>query len=78
MSFDTYADTDISVNNNLSCVSDIEGFEGFEGFEVAGNKQALRKTSKDKYMIRQKLDLINEQRSLDSQLDSFSHYWDFY
>ena len=69
MSFDTYADTDIAVNNNLSCDSDIED---------AGNKQALRKNSKEKYMIRQKLDLINEQKLLDRQLDSFSNYWDFY
>lgn len=68
MSFDTYADIDIAVNNNLSSAS---------GIEVVANKQALRKTSKDKYTIRQKLDLINEQRSLDRQLDSFSNYWDF-
>ena len=47
MSFDTYADTEIDVNNNLSSDS------GIEGFEVVANKQALRKTSKDKYMIRQ-------------------------
>jgi hypothetical protein len=72
MSFDTYADTDIAINNNLS------SYSGIEGFEVVANKQALRKNSKDKYMIRQKLDLINEQRSLDRQLDSFSNYWDFY
>ncbi len=71
MSFDTYADTEIDVNNNLSSDS------GIECFEVVANKQALRKTSKDKYMIRQKLDLINEQRSLDRQLDSFSNYWDY-
>ena len=72
MSFDTYADTDMDVNNNLSSNSDIEGFE------VVGNKQVPRKASKNKYMIRQKLDLINEQKSLDRQLDSFSNYWDFY
>jgi hypothetical protein len=72
MRFDTYADIDMEVNNNLSSDSDIKGFE------VAGNKQAPRKASKNKYMIRQKLDLINEQRSLDRQLDSFSNYWDFY
>jgi hypothetical protein len=72
MSFDTYADTDIDVNNNLSIDS------GIEGFQVVANKQAHRKASKNKYMIRQKLDLINEQKSLDRQLDSFSNYWDFY
>jgi|SaaInlStandDraft_5_1057022.scaffolds.fasta_scaffold575842_1 hypothetical protein len=71
MSFDTYADTEIDVNNNLSSDSDLEGFE------VAANKQALRKAAKNKYMIRQKLDLFNEQRSLDRQLDSFSNYWDY-
>ena len=69
MSLDAYADLD--VNNNLSNDLDIEDFE------MASNKPALRKSSKNKYITRQKLDLINEQRSLDRQLDSFSNYWDF-
>ncbi|HCM46001.1 MAG TPA: hypothetical protein DIS98_00275 [Colwellia sp.] len=40
------------------------------------NKKEIRKAVKDKYIIMQKLDLINEKRSLDRQLNSFSHYWD--
>lgn len=71
MSFDTYAGTEIDVNNNFL------GDSNIRGFKVAGNKQALRKASKNKYMVRQKLDLINEKRSLARQLDSFSNYWDF-
>jgi hypothetical protein len=71
MSFDTYADTEIDVNNNFL------GDSNIKGFEIGGNKQALRKASKNKYMVRQKLDLINEKKSLARQLDSFSNYWDF-
>jgi hypothetical protein len=71
MSFDTYAGTEIDVNNNFL------GDSNIRGFKVAGNKQALRKASKNKYMVRPKLDLINEKRSLARQLDSFSNYWDF-
>ncbi|PKH87231.1 hypothetical protein [Colwellia sp. Bg11-28] len=70
MSFDTYADTKIDVNNNFL------GDSNIKGFEVAGNKKALRKASKNRYMVRQKLDLINEKKSLARQLDSFSNYWD--
>jgi hypothetical protein len=42
----------------------------------SSNKKALKKSADKQYYIRQKLDSINEQRSLDRQLNSFSHYWD--
>ena len=72
MSIDTYDDTDIDVDSNVD-----SGIAGFEIAYSSANKKAIRKTMKNKYHIRQKLDSINEQRSLDRQLDSFSNYWDF-
>jgi hypothetical protein len=70
MNRNIYEDTDIDVDNN----SDIEGFEIAYS---STNKKAIRKTKTNKYHIRQKLDSINEKRSLARQLDSFSDYWNF-
>lgn len=70
MNLDTYEDTDIDVDDN----SDIEGFEITYS---SINRKAIRKIKANKYHIRQKLDSINEKRSLDRQLDSFNKYWDF-
>ena len=70
MNLDTYEDTDIDVDDN----SDIEGFEITYS---SINRKAIRKIKASKYHIRQKLDSINEKRSLDRQLDSFNKYWDF-
>jgi len=72
MSIDTYDDTDIDIDNNVD--TDIDDFEVSYG---SANKKAIRKTMKYKYHIRQKLDSITEQRTLDRELDSFSKYWDF-
>lgn len=72
MSIDTYDDTDIDIDNNVD--TDIDDFEISYG---STNKKAIRKTMKYKYHIRQKLDSITEQRTLDRELDSFSKYWDF-
>jgi uncharacterized protein YdcH (DUF465 family) len=68
MSIDTYEDTD----NNLD--SDIADFE------IAGssaNKKAITKAKKNQYHVKEKLNSINEKRSLDRQLNSFSDYWEF-
>ena len=43
---------------------------------LPNNKKSPKQAVKDKYSFRQKLYSINEQRSLDRQLNSFSHYWD--
>ena len=75
MSIDIYEDTDTNVE-----IDDDSDFEsGIAGFEIAygsGNKKAIKKAAKNKYHIRQKLDSINEKRSLDRQLNSFSNYWE--
>jgi hypothetical protein len=42
----------------------------------SSNTKGSKKSVDKQYYIRQKLDSINEQRSLDRQLNSFSHYWD--
>lgn len=70
MSFDTNTELDLDVDNNLTSSLDLEDFE------VSGNRKSLGKESKNKYIVRQKLDLINEQRALNRQLDSFSSYWE--
>ena len=71
MSVDTYKNTDIDDDLNFDT--------GMASFEVAygsSNKEAMRRTAKHKYHIRQKLDSLSEKRSLDRQLNSFSDYWD--
>lgn len=77
MSIDIYTDTDSEIEMDEDLDLDFE--TGIAGYEIAYgsvNKKAIRKTAKNKYHIRQKLDSINEKRSLDRQLNSFSHYWD--
>ena len=52
---------------------------GIAGFEIAygsTNKKAIRKISKHKNHIRQKLNSLSEKRFLDRQLNSLSDYWD--
>jgi hypothetical protein len=51
----------------------------YEDTDIAhgsSDKKYFRTAAKYQYHIRQKLDSINEKRSLDRQLNSFSHYWD--
>lgn len=72
MNIDTYADTDIDDD-------DLNFDTGIAGFEIAygsPNKKAMRKTAKQKYQLRQRLDSLNEKRFLDRELNSFSDYWD--
>ncbi|KXJ49907.1 hypothetical protein [Cognaticolwellia aestuarii] len=71
MNIDTYADTDIDDDLNFDT--------GIAGFEIAygsTNKTAMRKTAKQKYQVRKRLDSLTEKRSLDRQLNSLSDYWD--
>jgi len=72
MNINIYDDTDININNNFD--------SGIAGFEIAygsTNEKAIGKAMKKKYRIKQKLDSINEKRSLARQLDSFSNYWEY-
>lgn len=68
MSIDTYEEID----NNLD-----SGIAGFEIAYSSANKEAIRKAKNNQYHVKQKLDSINEKRSLDRQLNSFSDYWEF-
>ena len=71
MNIDTYDDTDIDDDSNFDT--------GIAGFEIAygsTNKKAIRKTAKQTYRIRQRLDSLSEKRYLDRQLNSLSDYWD--
>ena len=72
MSINTYGDTDIDIDNNLD-----SSIAGFEIADCSANKKAIRKTKNNQDHVKQKLDSINEKRSLDRQLNSFSDYWDF-
>lgn len=77
MSIDIYEGTDTDVEIEID--DDLDFGSGIAGFEIAygsGNKKAIRKAAQNKYHIKQKLDSINEKRSLDRQLNSFSHYWE--
>lgn len=71
MNIDTYDDTDIDDDSNFDT--------GIAGFEIAygsTNRKAIRKTAKQTYRIRQRLDSLSEKRYLDRQLNSLSDYWD--
>lgn len=71
MNVDTYESTDIDDDFNVDT--------GIAGFEIAygtANIKAIRKSSKQKSHIRQKLNSLSEKRSLDRQLNSLSDYWD--
>lgn len=72
MSINTYEDTDIDIDNNLD-----SGIAGFEIAYSSANKEAIRKAKNNQYYVKQQLDLINEKKSLDKQLNSFSDYWEF-
>jgi hypothetical protein len=77
MNNDKSESTNREINSHSDFDSAIADFEIDYGSVIhLKNKKEIRKAVKDKYIIRQKLDLINEKRSLDRQLNSFSHYWD--
>lgn len=77
MNIDKSESTDIEINSNSGFDSAIADFEmDYDSVISLNSKKAIRKAVKDKYITRQKLDSIHEQRSLDRQLNSFSHYWD--
>tara|TARA_R110001583_G_scaffold561_4_gene4985 strand:- start:11452 stop:11688 length:237 start_codon:yes stop_codon:yes gene_type:complete len=77
MNTDTYEDTDIDIDENLIFSSGIAGFEIAYG---TTNKEMIRKnikkTAKQKYHTRQKLDSIHEKRTIEKEQNSFSDYWD--
>ncbi|PKI16577.1 hypothetical protein [Colwellia sp. 12G3] len=77
MNSDKSESTDIEINSNSGFDSAIADFEmDYDSVMSLNSKKAIRKAVKDKYITRQKLDSIHEQRSLDRQLNSFSNYWD--
>lgn len=77
MNSDKSESTDIEINSHSGFDSAIAAFEIAHGSVIPpNNKKVLKQAVKDKYSIRQKLDSINDKKSLDRQLNSFSHYWD--
>jgi hypothetical protein len=68
MSIDTSEDADIDIDNNLD--------SGIADFEIAGSS-TNKKAKNNQYHVKEKLNSINEKRSLDRQLNSFSDYWEF-
>jgi hypothetical protein len=71
MNVDTYESTDIDNDFNFKT--------GIAGLEIAygsTSKKKMRKTSKHKNQIRQKLNSLSEKRFLDRQLNSLSDHWD--
>ncbi|SEK42839.1 hypothetical protein SAMN05216262_101337 [Colwellia chukchiensis] len=71
MNIDSYADPDIDDDLNFDT-----GIAGFEIAYSSSNKTVMRKTAKQKYQTRQRLDSLNEKRFLERQLDTLSDYWD--
>jgi len=74
VSIDTYDDTDFELENGLIVDSEIEALESSMGF---GNRSDTKKTARRKYLIKKKLELLEEQRTLNKHLNSFCDDWDF-
>jgi len=65
-------DTDVEIDD-LDFNSDLYGTE----IDHASlNKKARRKAAKEKYRIREKLYSLQEQKTIERELNSFSPYWD--
>ncbi|MBU2869705.1 hypothetical protein [Colwellia sp. E2M01] len=71
MDTDTYEDTNIETDSNVNLTS-----VDIDLSAESASKKSVRLQSREKYFTRQKLDVINEQKSLDRQLNSFSDHWD--
>ncbi|MBA6232036.1 MULTISPECIES: hypothetical protein [unclassified Colwellia] len=71
MNIDTCENAGIGSNSNFN--TSITGFEISNG---SANKKEISNIAKQKYLIKEKLDLLNEKRFLDRQLNSLSDYWD--
>jgi len=77
MNIDAYADTDTDTDINIDDDSNFNtGIASFEIDSGSTNKKAIRKTTKQNYQIKQRLDSLNEKRFLDRELNSLSDYWD--
>ncbi|AOW76348.1 MAG: hypothetical protein ACI9O3_001068 [Colwellia sp.] len=71
MNIDTYESTGIGSNLNFN-----PGITGFEVTSVSANKKEISNIAKQKYLVKERLDILNEKRFLDRQLNSLSDYWD--
>ncbi|MBA6365793.1 hypothetical protein H4J42_18785, partial [Colwellia sp. BRX8-8] len=49
---------------------------GFEVTSGSANKKEISNIAKQKYLVKERLDILNEKRFLDRQLNSLSDYWD--
>ena len=70
MIIDTYDETD---------TIDDEFDTGIAGYEIAyssTHKTVTRKSAKQRYRVRQRLDSLCEDKMLNKQLNSLSDYWD--
>jgi hypothetical protein len=73
VNIDKYVDTDTDIDEDSNFDTGIAGFEIAYG---STNKKAIKKTVKQTYQVRQKLDSLNEKKILDRQLNSLSDHWD--
>lgn len=83
MNIDTYEEAEPSIDMDIDEETDLIFDTGIAGFEIAystKNKEIIKKnikrTAKEQYQTRQKLDSIREQRKIDKEINSFSDYWD--
>jgi hypothetical protein len=77
MNIDTYSDIDIDIDIDINDDSNFNtGIAIFAIDSGSTNKKTIRKTAKQNYQIRQRLDALNEKRFLNRELNSLSDYWD--
>jgi hypothetical protein len=76
-------DSDANIDTDTDSDSDLIFNTGIAGFEIAyssKNKEMIRKnirkTAREQYKTRQKLDSIREKRTFEKENNSFSDYWD--
>ena len=70
MIIETYDETD-TIDDEIDA-----GIAGYEIAYSSTHKTVTRKSAKQRYRIRQKLDSLYENKMLDKQINSLSDYWD--
>ena len=80
MNVDSYDETDLNIEDDtdLEIDEDLDSFAGIAGFEIAygsSNKTVIKRTAKQRHRARHKLEMLNEKRHLDRQIDTLSDYW---
>jgi hypothetical protein len=83
LDMDIDIDLDLDEDTDTDTDTDLVFDTGIAGFEIAYGsknkemiKKNLKKSARQQYQTRQKLDSIREKRTFEKENNSFSDYWD--